>query len=75
VIATSAASFKGMFAMATNSYKQTNKAAQYVPLISISFLDVYGFNLGLNSQTFFICNLLLNTIFTFFMDLVLKRVF
>jgi len=42
--ATSAASSKGIFAAATNSTNQTSKAGGtfHIPLISLSFLDVYG---------------------------------
>jgi hypothetical protein len=42
VPATSAASSKGFFATATNSANETNKTD--APLISLSFLDVYGAN-------------------------------
>ncbi len=36
------ATFLDFFAAATNSTKETNKARRYVPLISLSFFDVYG---------------------------------
>ncbi len=39
--ATSAPFSKGIFAVATNSTSQTNKARQYMPLISLYVLDVY----------------------------------
>ncbi len=39
--ATNAASSKGILVVATNSTNYTNMAGLYVPLISLSFLDVY----------------------------------
>jgi hypothetical protein len=39
----SAASPKGIFVATTNSTNQTNKEGRYMPLMSLSFLDVYDY--------------------------------
>ncbi len=51
-VPTTSATFFACFAAATNSTNETNKAGGNVPLMSLSILDVYGYNGDANSNTF-----------------------